>query len=105
MTDKFAVIKTGGKQYVVRKGDILDVEKLTDEEGKTLTFDDVLLIDDGKSTTVGEPTIKGASVEAKLVEHGRGKKLHVIRYRAKSRHFRKYGHRQPYSKVEITNIK
>ncbi len=105
MTDKFAVIKTGGKQYIVRKGDVLSVEKLTEEQGKNMSFDDVLLIDDGKTTQIGEPTIKGSKVEAKLIEHGRGKKLHVIRYRAKSRHFRKYGHRQPYSKVEITSIK
>lgn len=103
--DSFAIIKTGGKQYVVRKGDVLDVEKLTDEEGKKLVFEDVLLVDDGKTTKVGEPLVEGAKVEAKLVEHGRGRKLHVIRYRAKSRHFRKYGHRQPYSKVEITSIR
>lgn len=101
----FAVIATGGKQYVIRKGDVLDVEKLTEEEGKKLTFSDVLLVDDGKTTKIGEPTIKDAKVEAILLEQGRGKKLHVIRYRAKSRHFRKYGHRQPYSKVEITSIK
>ncbi len=105
MTDKFAVIKTGGKQYIVRKGDVLSVEKLTEEEGKKMSFEDVLLIDDGKTTQIGEPTIKGSKVEAKLIEHGRGRKLHVIRYRAKSRHFRKYGHRQPYSNVEITSIK
>lgn len=103
--NSFAVIKTGGKQYVVRKGDILSVEKLTEEEGKKLTFSEVLLVDNGKTTKLGEPVIKDSKVEAKLIEHGRGKKLHVIRYRAKSRHFRKYGHRQPYSKVEITLIK
>ncbi len=110
--DSFAVIRTGGKQYIVRKGDILDVEKLTDgvdsskkDTAKKLIFEDVLLIDDGKTTKIGEPTLSGSKVEAKLIEHGRGKKLHVIRYRAKSRHFRKYGHRQPYSRVEITSIK
>jgi len=103
--EKFAVIKTGGKQYIVRKGDVLDVEKLTDEEGNTLVFNDVLLIDDGKTTKIGDPILKDSKVEAKLIEQGRGRKLHVIRYRAKSRHFRKYGHRQPYSKVEITSIK
>ncbi len=101
----FAVIKTGGKQYVVRKGDVLSVEKLSEKDGKKISFGDVLLIDNGTTTKVGDPIVKGATVEAKLLEHGRGKKLHVIRYRAKSRHFRKYGHRQPYSKVEITTIK
>jgi len=103
--EKFAVIKTGGKQYIVHEGDVLSVEKLTDEEGGKIVFDEVLLVDDGKTTKLGTPIVDGAKVEANLVEHGRGKKLHVIRYRAKSRHFRKYGHRQPYSKVEVTSIK
>ncbi len=104
----FAVIATGGKQYIVRKGDKVKVEKLPGaekrKEGDTITFENVLLMDDGTSTKLGEPYIKGAKVEAKLIEDGRDKKLHVIRFRAKSRYFRKYGHRQPYTLVEITKV-
>jgi len=103
-TDAYAVIATGGKQYIVRNGDVLNVEKLDAEEGKKISFDEVLLSDDGKTTKLGEPTIKGAKVEAKVLEQGRDKKLHVIKYKAKSRYFRKYGHRQPFTKVEITKI-
>lgn len=104
----FAVIKTGGKQYVVHQGDKLKIEQLSGAEGRTagdaLTFDEVLLTDDGKTTTVGTPTVKGAKVEAKLIEDGRDKKLHVIRFRAKSNYSRKLGHRQPYTLVEITKV-
>ncbi len=111
-TDKFAVIATGGKQYVVRKGNLLKVEKMPGDSkrkaGDKITFDQVLLVDDGKntdsSTKMGTPTISTAKVEAKLVADDRDKKLHVIRFRAKSRHFRKLGHRQPYTLVEITKI-
>ncbi len=107
-SDNFAVIATGGKQYVVRNGDILKVEKMTGsskrKEGDKVVFDDVLLTDDGKATKIGEPTIKGAKVEAELIADDRDKKLHVIRFRAKSRHFRKVGHRQPYTLVKITKV-
>ncbi len=104
----FAVIETGGKQYIVRKGDKLKIEKLSDSEtykkGDKVVFDSVLLIDDGSKTKIGNPFIEDAKVEAKFIENGKSKKLHVIRFRAKSRYFRKYGHRQPYTFVEITNI-
>ena len=104
----FAVIATGGKQYVVRNGDLLKVEKLPGagkrKEGDKVVFDNVLLTDDGKDTKVGEPTLKAAKVEATLVADNREKKLHVIRFRAKSRHFRKVGHRQPYTLVKITKV-
>ena len=105
-SDAFAVIATGGKQYVVRPGDTLEVEKLTGEhkEGDTITFSDVLLVDDGKDTKVGTPTVSGAKVTASFVEDGRAKKISVIRFRAKSRYFRNKGHRQPYSKVNIEKI-
>jgi large subunit ribosomal protein L21 len=110
--EKFAVIATGGKQYVVRNGDLLKVEKMPGDskrkEGDKVVFNDVLLTDDGKSTDsstkLGEPTLKGAKVEATLVADDRDKKLHVIRFRAKSRHFRKLGHRQPYTLVKITKV-
>lgn len=100
----FAVIATGGKQYVVHEGDILNVEKLEAEEGKKVDFTEVLLLDDGKTTKVGEPTVSGAKVSAELVEHGKGKKISVIRFRSKSRYFKNKGHRQPYSRVKVTKI-
>ena len=107
-SDNFAVIATGGKQYVVRNGDLLKVEKLPGadkrKEGDKIVFDNVLLTDDGKETKLGEPTLKSTKVEATLVADNREKKLHVIRFRAKSRHFRKLGHRQPYTLVKITKV-
>ena len=102
----FAVIQTGGKQYTVSKGDVLKIEKLSGEhkEGDKVTFDQVLLTDDGKSTKVGTPTVSGAKVEGEIKEIGRDKKISVIRFRAKSRYHKKRGHRQPFFKVEITKI-
>ncbi len=104
----FAVIATGGKQYVVREGDLLKVEQLSGadkrKEGDKIVFDNVLLTDDGKDTKIGTPTIEGSKVEATLVADDRDKKLHVIRFRAKSRYFRKLGHRQPYTLVKITKV-
>ena len=104
---EFAVIQTGGKQYRVAKGDVLKVEKILGDykEGDTVTFNDFLLVDNGKDTTLGTPFIKGAKVEAKLVEIGRNAKIVVIHYKQKSKYFKKNGHRQPFFKVEITSIK
>lgn len=103
----FAVIETGGKQYKVSEGDLIKIEKLAGkhEEGSKITFDKVLLVDDGKATTVGTPHIKGAKVTATLTEEGRDKKITVIRFKSKSRYFKKKGHRQPYCKVKIESIK
>ncbi|MBI4080074.1 50S ribosomal protein L21 [Candidatus Kaiserbacteria bacterium] len=103
---KIAIIETGGKQYVVTKDSVLNVEKLEDvsEKGDKVTFDKVLLTDDGSETKVGSPYISGAKVSAELVESGRAKKVTIIRYRQKSRHFVKRGHRQPYAKVRITGL-
>lgn len=105
-TGAFAVIATGGKQYVVREGDSLNVEKLegTHKEGSKIEFAEVLLVDDGKTTKVGEPTVSGAKVTAEFVEHGRDSKIEVIRFRSKSRYFKNRGHRQPYTRVKITKI-
>ncbi len=102
----FAVIATGGKQYVVREGDFVNVEKLGDDfkEGAKIEFDEVLLRDNGKDTEVGEPTVKGAKVVAEFVENGRDKKISVIRFRAKSRYFKNKGHRQSYTRVKITKV-
>ena len=103
--ESFAVIETGGKQYIVSVGDVLDVELLDEyNEGDTITFDKVLMSDDGSATTIGTPYIKGAKVTAKCLGLQKGKKLSIIRFKAKSNRSRKVGHRQKYSRVEITKI-
>ena len=103
---KFAVIETGGKQYKVAEGDMFTVEKIKDvEAGKTVTFDKVLLVDDGKTTKVGTPYIEGASIEVKLEAQGKGKKLHIQKFKAKSRYKKRIGHRQEFSKVSVKKIK
>lgn len=102
---KMAVIKTGGKQYLVKEGDVLSVEKLDGKtEGAKVSFDEVLLIDDEKETKMGEPALRGVKVSAEVIEAGRAKKVTVIRYKAKSRYFKKRGHRQPFTKVKIASI-
>ncbi len=101
-----AVIKTGGKQYVVSKGDTIFIEKLPEGlmAGDAVTFSDVLLVDNGSDTTIGTPTIKGAKVEGTLIRAGRAKKIDVVKYKAKSRYFKRRGHRQEYLKVKINSI-
>ena len=99
----FKVIQTGGKQYKVKTGDSLKIEKLAGEQkvGDKVIFDRVLLSDDGEKTEVGTPFIDGEKVEAIVTEIGRNKKVEVIKYKQKSRYFKKIGHRQPYIKVKI----
>ena len=99
-----AVIVTGGKQYTVAEGDILFIEKLNAEAEETVKFDQVLAVLDGENSKIGAPVVEGAAVEAKVVKNGKGKKIHVLRYKAKKGEKKKQGHRQPYTKVEITNI-
>lgn len=101
-----AVIKTGGKQYVVSKGDMLTIEKLPDDlkAGDRVVFDEVLLVDNGSDTTIGAPTIEGAKVQATVVDAGKGKKIEVVKYKPKSRYYKRRGHRQPYLKVKIDSI-
>jgi large subunit ribosomal protein L21 len=103
---KIAIIETGGKQYLVEKDTVLNVEtvKGAEKAGDTITFDKVLLTDDGSTTKIGAPYVSGAKVTAELVENGRAQKLVVMRYRQKSRYFKKNGHRQPFSKVRITAL-
>jgi len=102
---KIAIIETGGKQYVVGKDDVLSVEKLASTEaGKKVTFDKVLLVDDGKKTQVGTPYVAGAKVSAEVIENGLGKKVRIVRFREKSRYLKRKGHRQPYTKVKITAV-
>ncbi len=108
---EFAVIQTGGKQYKVSKGTLVSIEKIKGREkgeykkGDKLIFDKVLLVDDGKDTTIGTPYIKGAEVEAEIAEIGRARKVMVIKYKQKSRYLKRNGHRQPFFKVKITSIK
>lgn len=100
-----AVIKTGGKQYLVQPGDKIKIEKLASKEGAKVVFDKILLvIDDKKNVSVGAPLVKGAKAEAKVLEHGKGKKVIIYKYKAKKRTTRKKGHRQPYTKVEILKL-
>ena len=99
-----AVIVTGGKQYTVAEGDVLFIEKLNAEAESTVKFDQVLAVLDGDNTKIGAPVVEGAAVEAKVVKNGKGKKLDIIRYKAKKNEKRHIGHRQPYTKVEITKI-
>ena len=99
-----AVIVTGGKQYTVAEGDVLFIEKLNAEAEETVKFDQVLAVLDGENSKIGAPIVEGAAVEAKVVKNGKGKKIHVLRYKAKKGEKKKIGHRQPYTKVEITKI-
>ena len=99
-----AVIVTGGKQYTVSEGDVIFVEKLNAEEASTVNFEQVLAVLDGENTKIGAPVVEGAKVEAKVVKNGKGKKITIFRYKAKKNEKKKIGHRQPYTKVEITKI-
>ena len=99
-----AVIVTGGNQYTVAEGDVIYVEKLNAEAEQTVSFDEVLAVLDGENTKVGTPVVEGAKVEAKVVKNGKGKKIVVFKYKAKKNEKSKMGHRQPYTKVEITKI-
>jgi len=99
-----AVIVTGGKQYTVAEGDVLYIEKLNAEAESTVKFEEVLAVLDGENSKVGAPVVEGACVEAKVVKNGKAKKITVFKYKAKKNEKRKMGHRQPYTKVEITKI-
>ena len=99
-----AIIVTGGKQYTVSEGDIIFVEKLGVEAEETVKFDEVLAVLDGENTKIGTPVVEGAKVESKVVKNGKAKKITVFKYKAKKNEKKKIGHRQPYTKVEITKI-
>jgi len=114
---EIAIIETGGKQYTVAKGDTIRIEKLAavkgadgtkpveHKEGDKVVFDKVLLVDDGKDTTIGTPYIENARVTATIAKIGRAQKVTVIKYKQKSRYFKKNGHRQPYFNVKIEDFK
>ncbi len=101
----YAVIESCGKQYKVAEGDVVFFEKLDAEEGKKVSFDKVVLVSDNDKIQVGNPYVKGIKVEGKVVSHGKGKKIIVFKMKAKKNERTKQGHRQPYTKVEITGIK
>jgi large subunit ribosomal protein L21 len=107
---EFAIIKTGGKQYKVATGDVLKIEKIKGPKGELakvgdkITFDEVLLVEGGTAPLIGTPTVVGKTVEATLEEVGRNKTVDVIKYKQKSRYFKKNGHRQPWFKVKISKI-
>jgi len=107
----YAVIKTGGKQYVVKQGDLITIEKLgrgikTEnlKRGDAVTFSEVLLTDNGKATTIGTPAIEGAKVTGTVFSVGRAPKVEVVKYKAKSNYFKRRGHRQPFVKVKIDSV-
>ena len=100
----YAVIVTGGKQYRVQQGDVIFVEKMDVAEGAEVSFSNVLAVGEEGSVKVGSPVVEGASVAAKVIKNGKGKKLNIITYRPKKGSARHMGHRQPYTKVEITAI-
>lgn len=101
---KFAVIKTGGKQYKVEAGQILTIEKLDLAVGQSVIFDQVLLTSDDTKTQIGRPLVEGAKVEGEIIQQGRAKKVLVLKYKPKTRYRIKRGHRQPFSKVKITKL-
>jgi large subunit ribosomal protein L21 len=101
----YAVIKTGGKQYVVNEGDTIQVEKLTGEIGSTIDVGEVLAVGEGESVKVGTPVVEGASVTAEILEHDRGKKIIVFKKKRRKGYSRKQGHRQDYTSLKISQIK
>ncbi|MFZ5364367.1 MAG: 50S ribosomal protein L21 [Patescibacteria group bacterium] len=101
-----AVIKTGGKQYKVKEGEVLKIEKIAGKAGDKIDFEVLLLADeDGKDVKVGKPLVSGAKVSAEILEQGRARKVNIIKYKPKVRYRRKAGHRQMYTKVKVTSVK
>lgn len=101
----YAIIEACGRQYKVEEKNVVFFEKLEEEEGKKVTFDKVILVSDDGKVQVGNPYVKGVKVEGKVVSHGKGKKVLVFKYKPKKNERKTRGHRQEYTKVEITSIK
>ncbi len=99
-----AIIKTGGKQYIVTPGQKIKIEKIDKKEGEDITFNEVLLVEKGKKIEIGTPKVSGAKVIGKILKQGKNKKVIVFKYKAKTRYKKKTGHRQPYTEVEIKSI-
>ena len=100
----YAVVQTGGKQYRVSNGDVINVEKLNVEAGQNVVLDEVVAVSGDGKTIVGKPFVDGAKVECKVVENGKAKKVIIYKYKAKKDYRKKQGHRQPYTKLEVINI-
>jgi len=101
----YAIVKTGGKQYKVREGDILQVEKLAGDVGSEISFDDVLMFSDGENVTIGQPKVENVTVSGHIVAQGKSKKIIVFKYKRRKRYRRKQGHRQHFTAVQIDSIK
>ena len=101
----YAIIKTGGKQYRVQEGDKLKVEKLEIEVGKKHTFSEVMMVGEGDKVTIGTPLVEKASVDAKIIAQGKGKKVNIIKFRRRKHHLKRQGHRQLFTEIEIGKIK
>ena len=99
----YAIIKTGGKQYVVEEGKVISIEKLDVDEGAEVTFDEVLLVS-GDDVKIGQPNVAGAKVTGKVLEQGKERKIRIFKYNPKKGYRKRQGHRQPYTKVEIGKI-
>lgn len=102
----YAIIKTGGKQYRVQKGDVINVEKIVPKRKnqKKVTFDEVLFVNEDGNMLVGAPLVEGYKVEGKILEQGKSEKVIIYKYKAKKDYRRKQGHRQPYTQIEITGL-
>jgi large subunit ribosomal protein L21 len=100
----YAVIKSGGKQYRVKEGDVIKLESLPYEKGETVDFTEVLLVAKGEEIVCGTPLIENAMVKAEVLDHGRHKKIRIIKFRRRKHHMKKMGHRQNYTQVQITAI-
>ena len=100
----YAVVATGGKQYRVSPGDVIRVEKLDVEAGETVELDEVLMVADGDDVKVGAPRLEGGKVTAKVLEHGRGKKVTIVKFRRRKHHRKQMGHRQSFTELEITDV-
>jgi large subunit ribosomal protein L21 len=100
----YAVFATGGKQYRATTGDILKIEKLDAEKGTTVKLDQVLMVGEGEDVKVGTPYLKGGTVTATVVDHGRGKKIRILKFKRRKHHMKQMGHRQDYTQIEITGI-
>ncbi len=100
----YAVFTTGGKQYKASEGDVLRVEKLDAEKGATLEIDQVLMVGEGADVRIGAPTVEGGKVTAEVVDHGRGDKIRIIKFKRRKHHMKQMGHRQYYTEIKITGI-
>ena len=100
----FAIVKIGGKQYKIKEGDIIFVEKLANDEGETVEFTEVIAVSQDSGFAVGAPTVPGASVSATVIKQGKDKKIYVMTYKPKKNQKRRIGHRQPHTKIQIEKI-